>query len=104
MRSAFDQKRANAREGRAAAGGQRVDALRFEQVGALAQRYIVLFDVLGKCRDPRIRIGDRSALMCGRDGTCQFLDQCFVDPARVSEKIERLGFVEAAHFERPFNG
>ena len=102
--SAFDQKRTNPRESRAAAVVNVSTACDSNRSACSRKRRIVLFDVLGKRRDPRAGICDRSALVCGRDRTRQFLDQRFVDVARVGEKIEGLGFVEAAHFERPLNG
>ncbi len=83
---------------------QRVDLGRRKKIGPLAERGVVLLDIVGERRDPRLGF-DRAGGAHGAAATARpsaSASAASILPA-CAKPVERRVLVEAAHFDRPFD-
>ncbi len=103
-RSARVQQRTNARKRLAAGRGEALGRGGGKQFGVFLEGGVVLLDIVGKRLDPWRRFDHRRPGVGRSDRAREAVRQRKVDGAVIGETIERLGFVEAAHLDRPFDG
>jgi hypothetical protein len=100
---ARDQERDQVGEGETAGVGESMILARWKQLRQLGERFVVLLDVLPERRDPAIVRGLRRVRVDGGDHPAERVRQRIIDAPSLGEMIERLGLVEAAHLDRPFD-
>jgi hypothetical protein len=101
--TARQQQRANAGERGAACSGEFSGRARRKERGILAERSVVLRDVICERIDPRCGVDHRGSRMSGRNTARELVRYCEIDCPRVGEVVERLRLVEAPHVDRPLD-
>jgi hypothetical protein len=90
-------------KGLPAFGDQLRGILRRKQVRKFAEGLFVLADIAVQGVDPGIGLDRKRCAMGGGDGSRQIVGEAVVDCPGLGETVERGGFVEPLHLQRPLD-